>query len=1180
MRLHALIFSVVFALSAAPAAAQVVISQVYGGGGNSGAPLKSDFIELFNAGSTPVNLSGWSVQYASSTGTSWQVTALAGTVPAGGYFLVKQADGAGTQPPLPTPDATGTLSMSGTNGKVALASSATALSGACPSAVDLVGYGSANCPVSPSAPTAVLSNATAALRKGNGCTQTGNPGADFTVVAPAPRNSASAANPCSGGSTPTSPTGTAAASPALLSAGETTLLTVRVVPGTNPASTAIAVQADLTTIGGSASQALNDAGANGDLVAADGIYSVAATVALATAPGAKLLAVGITDGEARSGSASVALSVVARVGIHAIQGPGRQSPLVNADVVTEGIVTAVKTNAFFLQSAPADVDADPYTSQGILVFTGGAPPAAAAVGNRVSVAGRVVEFTSSSNPNQLSLTELTLPSVSLLSVGNPLPAPAALGSLDADPTQVDNLERFEGMRVALGTLRTTGPDEGSINEANATSTANGNFWGVLENTGRPFREPGIGALDVTPIPGGVNPPRFDTNPERIRVQSTGQVGAPVIAVDAGATVAGLRGVLDYGFGAYTLLPDPDAAAAATGGAVPRAVADARTDEVTIAGFNLLRFYDDVNDAGGDVQLTTLAFERRLAKTAKAICQFVRAPDILGVVEVENLNALTRLAAAINDRASSGCPRDTQYVARLETGNDVGNINIGFLVRSVEVRPGVPRVQIVDVTQLGKTDTDTNPNGTTSILNDRPPLVLRAVVNQADGGSFPVTVIGNHLRSLSGVNSTAPGSNGWSTDGARIRAKRASQSRFLADVVHARQVADPAERIVLLGDFNAFEYSDGYADVMGVVTGLEAPADQVLNYVDSPITTPLLNMTTTDDVDDRYSFVFEGSAQTLDHMVVNQALRTAVPGLRTEHARINADFGNDNFGDDSVLVRVSDHDPVVLFLPVAEFASADLDVQAGGIPEVTAGKPLRFTAQVQNLGPGAARDVLVRLWVDFELPAMAVMAPAGFTCAAPVVGGGQSAIDCSATSVAPGSYAFTVDAQTTAAMVGNTLTFRASVQAATDDPLSGNNLGVASTRLSAPVSDLAMEPLDVPFVLSGKDVLRYRLSNLGRDPAQDVRVIFQVSGSSTKLAPELPAGWTCGGVALIAGRYRVECTLSGDFASGRQDILALRLSAQRSDLVVVSARASTRTNDSVQRNNVDTRTYMILNRRVK
>ena len=85
----------------------IVISQVYGGGGNSGATLKNDFIELFNRGTTTVDLTGWTVQYASATGTSWTATALSGSIPAGGYYLVQEAQGTGGTVDLPTPDALG-----------------------------------------------------------------------------------------------------------------------------------------------------------------------------------------------------------------------------------------------------------------------------------------------------------------------------------------------------------------------------------------------------------------------------------------------------------------------------------------------------------------------------------------------------------------------------------------------------------------------------------------------------------------------------------------------------------------------------------------------------------------------------------------------------------------------------------------------------------------------------------------------------------------------------------------------------------------------------------------------------------------------------------------------------------------------------------------------------------------
>lgn len=185
---------------------QIVISQVYGGGGNSGATFTNDFIELFNRGTSSVNLNGWSVQYASSTGTSWSnSTALTNvTLAPGQYYLIKESSGGTTGAALPTADATGAINMSGTNGKVALVNTTTALSGSCPtgtSIIDFVGYGSANC-FEGNAATPVLSNTTAALRNSNGCTDSNQNSADFAVGTPLPRNTTTAFNLCSA-ATPT-----------------------------------------------------------------------------------------------------------------------------------------------------------------------------------------------------------------------------------------------------------------------------------------------------------------------------------------------------------------------------------------------------------------------------------------------------------------------------------------------------------------------------------------------------------------------------------------------------------------------------------------------------------------------------------------------------------------------------------------------------------------------------------------------------------------------------------------------------------------------------------------------------------------------------------------------------------------------------------------------------------------
>ena len=177
---------------------QVQISQLYGGGGNSGATLKNDFIELLNASADTVNVAGWSVQYASSGGSSWQVTPISGTIPPGGYFLVQEAAGAGGSVTLPTPDALGSIAMSATAGKVALVRAVTPLTGTCPAAgaaVDEVSFGTAatNCGAGT---TATLSNTTAAIRADSGCRSTGNLSSDFATGVPAPRNSAAPRHSC------------------------------------------------------------------------------------------------------------------------------------------------------------------------------------------------------------------------------------------------------------------------------------------------------------------------------------------------------------------------------------------------------------------------------------------------------------------------------------------------------------------------------------------------------------------------------------------------------------------------------------------------------------------------------------------------------------------------------------------------------------------------------------------------------------------------------------------------------------------------------------------------------------------------------------------------------------------------------------------------------------------------
>ncbi len=328
---------------APPVVSEVVISQVYGGGGNLGATLTNDFIELFNRGTSVVSLSGWSVQYTSATGTgTWSVTPLSGSIAPGGYYLVQEAAGTGGSTPLPTPDATGTIAMAAGAGKVALRDSTAAFSGACPAAStrkDLVGYGGTTCHEG-TGPTPVTSNTTAALRKRAGCFDSDNNDVDFSIGNPVPRNSAAPLRSC----TPM------------------------------PAE------------------------------------------------------------------------------IHEIQGGGPTSPLLDAYVLTSGVVTGVKTNGFFLQTPDGSEDGDPSTSQGVFVFTSAQP--AVIPGNLVSVGGTVGEFFS------LTQLESSLPGdIGLPSAGT-LPAPIMLTTTILDPNGTPTqLERFEGMRMQAASLTAVGADQ-------------------------------------------------------------------------------------------------------------------------------------------------------------------------------------------------------------------------------------------------------------------------------------------------------------------------------------------------------------------------------------------------------------------------------------------------------------------------------------------------------------------------------------------------------------------------------------------------------------------------------------------------------------------------------------------------------------------------------------------------
>ncbi len=694
----------------------------------------------------------------------------------------------------------------------------------------------------------------------------------------------------------------------------------------------------------------------------------------------------VVDGQ---GLGTIINDDVTLVPIHDIQGPGASSPIVGSSVTTRGIVTGVKNNGFFIQETDALVDADPATSEGVFVFTSSAPTAAATVGNLVQVTGTVTEFVPASDPLQPPLTEFTSPTIVQISTGNPLPAPVVLTAAFPDPAgPIDQLERVEGMRVSVPSMTVAAPTQGNVNEPNATATSNGVFFGTVTGVPRPFREPGIQSPD--PAPSGSIPPipRWDANPELLRVDSDG-IGAPVLDVSTSAVITNVVGPLDYGFRRYTILPE--SAPTVAGGSTPTAAAVPEVSEITIASYNLERFFDSVNDpAIGEPVLTPAAFDRRLNKASQGIRNFLHFPDIVGIVEVENLTTLQSLAARINADAAANSQPNPQYTAYLVEGNDVGGIDVGFLVKTSEVSVGMPRVEVVEVQQELAGTLFVNPDSSTELLNDRPPLRLNAIVHSANGGSFPLTVINSHLRSLIDVESIDPGSAGWATSGDRVRAKRQAQAEDLADLVQARQTADPTERIMLIGDFNAFQFNDGFGDSMGVIGGTPAPDNETVVPGDGVdlVNPDLDNLFDTEPAAERYSFVFEGNAQSLDHVLVNQALLDSATSVRLDHARINADFPQTSRNSTGV-ERLSDHDPAIAYISLVPPTAIDdtyntdedtpLNVAAPGVLDNDTGNVDDTLTAILVTGPGNAASFNLNSDGSFSYtPAADFIGPDSFT----------------------------------------------------------------------------------------------------------------------------------------------------------------------------------------------------------
>ncbi len=600
-----------------------------------------------------------------------------------------------------------------------------------------------------------------------------------------------------------------------------------------------------------------------------------------------------------------------------IQGDKNSSPFENKLVKTSGIVTARVRSGFYLQTADDKTDKNPATSEGIMVYTKSEPGVEATLGNAVTVVGYVNEFRPKQEPDSLSVTEISMRKTDTIQVdskGNALPKPIVLTVEDFKSNQIDQLEKYEGMRVTVPELTVVAPTGvfRGVDEKSGTSESDGTFYGVVKGLPRPFREPGFDVYDYLFLPQKEKDqfkkdyPKiavFDHNPERLRIESTAQLGGQPIDVTANAEIKNLTGVVHYGYRAYAIEVDAGGKPEISKLAKGTPVAAPTERQFSVASMNTERFFDDEDDPSiKEPIISSEGFERRLKKVSMAIRDYLQTPDVIAFEEMESLPTLKKLADRINKDAETSGKPNPKYEPYLVEGNDIGGIDSGYLVKST-------RIQVLETKQFGKDEKFTNPvSGNDVSLNDRPPFMLRAAVKDAKSVKpFEFTVIVNHLKSLRGYNSDK--------DAPFVRMKKKLQAEFLAKYVQERVKANPNERIALVGDFNAFQFTDGVTDIIGTIKGKPLAKDQVENASED-----LLNPDLTDLVDvikpaQQYSYSFDGNAQVLDHFIVTDAFKKYVKGFG--YARVNADFPEVYRNDASRVERYSDHDPAIAIFSLDE-----------------------------------------------------------------------------------------------------------------------------------------------------------------------------------------------------------------------------------------------------------------------
>lgn len=905
------LFSLLLMVAASHASVQdVVISQVYGGNGTT---FNRDYVELFNASSQPVNISGWSIQYSSATGTGLfstnGISTLSGTLQPGQYYLVGLATSA-SGATLPLVDATGTTNMSGTAGKVVLVNTSAGLAcngGSTPcnaeqqaQIVDLVGYGTANY-FETQVATAITST-TALIRANNGCVDTNNNSTDFSSGAPNPRNISSPLSVCG-----------APVNQAILLSCQALNVNfgqagVVLLTANDTDSVINSVNAVSGLIDGIALTNFVAANQEGD----------SASVTLGTdgtlAAGNYPVVLNFTNDDAQSASCTVNVVVQAPAPltrIYDIQGSGlgvaSVSPLNGSTVTTEGIVTAVfnRLNGFYLQDEAGD--ANPLTSDGIFVFVGNAPTVS--VGQKIRLTANVTEFN--------TITELVSPSnVQVLSSDNPLtPIDISL------PEMVEgDLEAYEGMLVCITSPMTASQNFFQGRYGQVSLSAEGRLIKPT-NIYRPSSAEALLLADE-------NARRRITLDDGSSAQNPNPI--PFIGQDntlrAGDITESITGVIDHGLitassaGPRDYKIHPTITPVFTRDNVRTPTPLPAGGNVKVASFNVLNYFTTFlngNTASGQTGQGCSLGDSVAASNCRGannLAEFVRQRDKI----VAAIAAINADAVGLMEIQNNGTTAVQNLVEAL---NAVMGANTYAVVPDPIAGTGTDAIKVAMIYKPAKLSLIGNALSDTNSINNRPTLAQTFAAT--NGEKFSVLV--NHFKSKSCGDATGADADAGDGQGC-YNAQRTEQALQLLQFIQTVQVNANDTDVLVIGDLNAYGKEDPI-DLLAEA-GL---ADQIARFYGNQ----------------GYSYVFDGESGYLDHALANATMAQQVVGVSDWH--INADEPsvidyNTEFKPQDLYTatpyRSSDHDPVVVGLNLVKsiagsngrdtlVGSAGDDVLAGG-----------------------------------------------------------------------------------------------------------------------------------------------------------------------------------------------------------------------------------------------------------